>query len=117
MSKPTPEQIAKLPKWARDEIEHLERRIGVLTDALDAETTKPIKDWNSLPDGFYVENFEDGYRPLAKYRHPVIVAQGVKYSIFMRDHHEGFEVNSCQSEGLVVLPWATNCIYIRKAGR
>jgi hypothetical protein len=46
MRTPTPEQIAKLPKWAREHIENLERDALVATsrldDMLDSQTPSPI---------------------------------------------------------------------------
>jgi len=53
--KPTPEQIAKLPKWAQEHIRDIERQLSAATTALDQikdqQTPSPIylDDWYCTP--------------------------------------------------------------------
>lgn len=55
MSKPTAEQIAKLPKWAQEHIQTLERQrrevVGVLEDFTQVNNTGPVRCRMMVSDG------------------------------------------------------------------
>lgn len=55
MSKPTEEQIAKLPKWAQEHIRTLEQQrrevVGVLEDFTQAHATGPVRCRMMVSDG------------------------------------------------------------------
>jgi hypothetical protein len=90
---PTPEQIAKLPKWAQERLADVERRTRVaeekLKEYLDAQT----------PSEFYVEEYvstgegSDKYaqRYIQTYKMAVETG-GVKLTILLRQDEKGIEL-------------------------
>lgn len=90
---PTPEQIAKLPKWAQERMADLERRARVaetaLKDNLDSQT----------PSEFYVEEYvtqpegKDQYRKRFIQTYKMAVEHdGVKLTILLRQDERGIDL-------------------------
>ena len=90
---PTPEQIAKLPKWAQERMEDLERRTRVaeraLKENLDAQT----------PSEFYVEEYlstgEGSDKHVRRYIQTYKMAvehDGVKLTILLRQDEKGIDL-------------------------
>lgn len=90
---PTPEQIAKLPKWAQEHIQSLDRRMATaeraLNEHLDSQT----------PSEFFIEDFlcVGGGSPqfVKKYiqAHKVCVERdGVKLTILLRQDEKGLDL-------------------------
>ena len=90
---PTPEQIAKLPKWAQERLADVERRTRVaeekLKEYLDAQT----------PSEFYVEEYvstgegsdKHAQRYIQTYKMAVETG-GVKLTILLRQDEKGIEL-------------------------
>ena len=90
---PTPEQIAKLPKWAQERMEDLERRTRVaeraLKDNLDSQT----------PSEFFVEEYlstgEGSDKHVRRYIQTYKMAvehDGVKLTILLRQDEKGIDL-------------------------
>ena len=90
---PTPEQIAKLPKWAQERMEDLERRTRVaeqrLKEYLDAQA----------PSEFYVEEYvstgegsDKHVRRFIQTYKMAVERDGVKLTILLRQDEKGIEL-------------------------
>ncbi len=93
MNTPTPEQIAKLPKWAQEHIADTERR------QRNAERTLTEFQNNQTPSEFYTEEYvccgENGNQFVKRYiqAHKVCVERdGVKLTILIRQDEAGLDL-------------------------
>lgn len=102
MNAPTPEQIAKLPKWAQEHVEDLERRTRnaekALRDNLDTQTVSPfrVEDYVCIGDG--------GGKHITRYvqtHKMTVVHDGVHVDILLRLDDPGIEV-SWSGEGRMI---------------
>ena len=92
-SLPTPEQIAKLPKWAQERMEDLERRTRVaeerLKEYLDAQTLSEfyVEDYVSTGEGSdkHVNRYIQTYKM-------AVERDGVKLTILLRQDEKGIEL-------------------------
>jgi hypothetical protein len=93
-NKPTPEQIAKLPKWAQELIANLDRRVVLseraLREHMDSQT----------PSEFFIDDYLciGGGSPVATRRyvqtHKISVAKdGVRADILLRMDEPGIEIS------------------------
>jgi|FAXJ01.1.fsa_nt_gi hypothetical protein len=90
---PTPEQIAKLPKWAQERMENLERRTRAaetaLKDYLDNQTPSEFytEDYVSVGEGSgtHVQKFIQTYKMAVEH-------DGVKLTILLRQDEKGIEL-------------------------
>jgi hypothetical protein len=91
--RPTPEQIAKLPKWAQERLADLERRTRVaethLKETLDAQTPSEfyVEEYVSVGEGSdkYVKRYVQTYKM-------TVERDGVKLGILLRQDEKGIEV-------------------------
>ena len=94
MNSPTPEQIAKLPKWAQEYIEDLSRRTEIAGRALkeytDSQTPSPFFFDDFLPVGGESPQFSRTYVQTHKI---CVVKDGVRVDVLLRDDEPGIEVS------------------------
>ena len=95
MNAPTPEQIAKLPKWAQDHIKNLDRRMVVaertLKEYQDAQTPSPVFYDDLLCVG---EGGPKHVRRFVQTRRISIVNDGIRVDVMVRgDGDKGVEVS------------------------
>ena len=118
---PTPEQIAKLPKWAQETIEDLTRRTRVAETALKEYLDK------QTPSEFYVEeyvNIGDGsdkhvQRYIQTYK-MVVESGGVLLRILLRQDEKGIELQWNSTDRLMqevaMVPLSFNKVKIVSKG-
>ena len=90
---PTPEQIAKLPKWAQERIADLERRTRVAEAAvknyLDSQTPSEfyVEEYVSTGEGSdkHVKRFVQTYKMAVEH-------DGVKLTILLRQDEKGIDL-------------------------
>lgn len=90
---PTPEQIAKLPKWAQERMEDLERRTRVAElrakEYLDAQTPSEfyVEEYVGVGEGSseYVKRYVQTYKMAVEH-------DGVKLTILLREGEKGIEL-------------------------
>lgn len=107
MSKPTAEQIAKLPKWAQEHIQTLERQrrevVGVLEDFTQANNTGPVRCRIMVSDG---EGVGPSHREVRFDAHWIEIDHaGVSLSITLA--HDEIRVAYSQEKR------ASGCVYLK----
>jgi len=117
METPTPEQIAKLPKWAQEHIDDLDRR-----RANAERTLTEFKD-NQTPSEFFTEEYvctgPTGNQFVKRYiqSHKVCVERdGVKLTILLRQDEAGLDLQWQSTDRLMnevaLVPTAFNKVKI-----
>ncbi len=102
MNIPTPEQIARLPKWAQEYIEDLDRRTVIAERALKNYTD------NQTPSKFYFDDFlciGEGTPQLSrKYvqtRKITVEHEGIIVDVLLRVDEAGIDISWHSSERLM----------------
>lgn len=118
MTTPTPEQIARLPKWAREHIFRLSNQLGDATSLLLEAAT--ITEDSRAP-GVHIGNHLEAHRLL-----PLSEAHGMRL-VFPRGFELGFtiedegltirHVDRTMDDRLAVLPQAANAVHITTTAR
>lgn len=117
MSNPTPEQIAKLPKWAQEHITSLTRErdsaVAVKNKMVDDQTPSPIyvNDWTSQPS---VKRYVQ-----CKHNSLVIEHAGVKAEILLAredDSQRLFGIDICYSSNIRALSFQPVAVMPRGMG-
>ena len=99
LEKPTPEQIAKLPKWAQEHIENLDRR------AVIAERT--LKEYydNQTPSEFFIEDYDSSASKMVKkyiQTHKIAVERnGVHVEVILRLDEKGIDISYWSDDRIV----------------
>jgi hypothetical protein len=102
MNTPTPEQIAKLPKWAQEYTHDLERRVEtserVLKDYKDSQT----------PSEFYYDDYHcvgqgspQFIRRFIQTNQMTVTRDGVQLTILLRQDDPGIQLSFCSVNRLV----------------
>ncbi len=93
MNIPTPEQIAKLPKWAQEYIENLDRRVVIAEREL-----KKMQD-SQTPSEFYIddvlcigEGTPQHARRYVQTHKMTVEHDGVKLTILLRQDEKGIDL-------------------------
>ena len=114
---PTPEQIAKLPKWAQSYIQRTENLLRRSQGELEALRSGSLV--NAERQKFYVDNFEGQsfwlpqYARLAFKQDPTTSRSTPDFSIRESDDKlGGVEVNCSVNGRLAVLPKASNVVQL-----
>ena len=114
---PTPEQIAKLPKWAQNYIQRTENRLRRSQDEMEALLSGSLVD--AERQKFYVDNFESQSFWLPRYgrlcfkQDPTNGQSTPDLSVRESDDKlGGIEVNCSINGRLSVLPRASNVVQL-----
>ena len=100
---PTPEQLAKLPKWAQEHIADLERRVVL------AERTLQEYNDSQTPSEFFYEDFNrmggnDSTKSIRRYIQTyrmTVERDGVQVDVLLRQDDPGIEISFSSSNRLV----------------
>lgn len=104
----TPEQFARLPKFAREEMRRLQRKLIIATEEISTLTGNDMDTeiWYSPS-----LHMGDPY-PLPKYSQGMIMlGNNRRNSVsFRKDYDENFILVDAHSARLVIQPWSSNLI-------
>lgn len=117
MDTPTPEQLAKLPKWAQERIKHLETLLHI-----NERTMRQFQDEQTISTVYFEDQIyntqKSGPNSVKKY----IQATGVSFVIDASKHHEIRVSHRYDSPGVLdisggwgvlkIMPTASNCIRV-----
>lgn len=104
MNAPTPEQIAKLPRWAQEELKNSESRrfvaVRALNAYLDAQTESPFRYWD------YIHTGEEGRAPSSKTKFIQTNKiechwAGVELTVLIRPDRNEIDIQWCAADGRV----------------
>lgn len=100
--KPTPEQLQKLPKWAQEHIEDMERQrlaaVHALNDYVDDQTESPFRYWDYICTGE-----QQGPPCRAKFiqtRKIEVHWAGVELAVLIRPSEKEIDLQWCSSNDL-----------------
>lgn len=116
---PTPEMLAKLPKWAQKYIEDLDRRV-----VISERTLKEYRD-DQTPSEFFVEDWNSMGNPGTKLvkkfiqTHKVSVERnGIRLDVLLRQDEKGIDLSWSDDSRLVrevaMVPLAFNSVRLLK---
>ena len=98
LTAPTPEQLAKLPKWAQEHIEDMDRR------AVVAERTLREFYDNSTPSEFYTEDWDAEQNKMVRryvQTHRLSIERdGLKVDLLLRQDDPGVDITWCDETRL-----------------
>lgn len=101
--KPTPEQIAKLPKWAQEHIADIERHrfvsVRALNEYQNSQTESPFRYWDFICTGEGNKNNSEIKTRFIQTNKMEVHYAGIELTILVRPNHPEINLQWSRSEG------------------